>query len=157
MAGARPATAIGGGAVRRSVNKDPSASAGRVGRPATAAPGKKSISTSAAGASDETSVTANENLAGLNDPVAQAMQDRLKAGGLTSTIKDVDAKKQGVQIPKLAKLVLKPGQAALTNFVEENNGGSIKIPSSGKKTTTIKAAKSPSPAKRRVGTAAAVR
>lgn len=59
------------------------------------------------GAADETSVSANENLEGVDDPIAISMQARVKAGGVNTQIKELDAKKQGIKIFKTPKLVIK--------------------------------------------------
>ena len=43
---------------------------------------------------------ARENLTGVDDPIAHSIQSRVKAGGLSATVKEADAKKQGLKIVK---------------------------------------------------------
>jgi len=108
----RPATAASRSAT---VARKPVGGSARPGaRPATAAVGKKTASAAGAAASEETSVSVNENLADANDPIAVAIQDRLKAGGLASTVKEADAKKQGIPMNKLPKHAVKAGQSLIT-------------------------------------------
>ena len=76
-------------------------------------------SKAAAAASDagqETDITLNEDLKDANDPIALSLQDRLKAGGLTTVIKEMDAKKSGIKLPKLSKHTAK-ASAQVQDFV----------------------------------------
>ena len=122
------------------------------GRPATAIGKSKSVaaSSSAAGA-DETSVTANEDLSGANDPIASAMQERLKAGGVSSVVKEIDAKKKGMPMNKHPKHTSKIG--ALLNLVKDDasSAASTKATSTASRSiagSSKKVSASPSPAKR---------
>jgi len=121
-AAARPATAAPK-PVANAIKKTPSnvgSSKVGVSRPQTALPGRKPVAAAAAAVVEETSVTPNENLQGVNDPVAHAMQQRLKAGGLASVVKEVDAKKQGMPMSSAPKHVVKPGSNALLSLVVDN-------------------------------------
>ena len=83
---------------------------------------KIGASAGAAAPTDETTVTANENLTDSNDPIAIAIQERLKAGGVSSTVKEADAKKQGMPMNKFPKHVMKPG-GALVTLVQDGASG----------------------------------
>ena len=83
---------------------------------------KTGASAGAAAPTDETTVTANENLTDSNDPIAIAIQERLKAGGVSSTVKEADAKKQGMPMNKFPKHVMKPG-GALVTLVQDGASG----------------------------------
>ena len=72
--GARPATAVGGPSSRLA---KPST------RPGTAVVKPKQSMGAKKSTADE-SIALNENLAGVDDPIALSMQDRIKAGGLAS-------------------------------------------------------------------------
>ena len=85
-ASTRPTTAASRATKSTGLKPPSSAASSRVGKVGVA---KK---TSTAGA-DESSVNVNESLAGVDDPIALAMQDRIKAGGLSTQIKELDAKK----------------------------------------------------------------
>jgi len=115
---ARPATAAAKPAAdssKKTSNNPVSLKAG-ASRPQTALPGRKP----ATAAVEETSVTTNENLLGVNDPIAHAIQSRLKAGGLASVVKEADAKKQGFTLSSAPKHVVKPGSNALLSLVVDN-------------------------------------
>lgn len=59
----------------------------------------KQIQSKKAGAAkvgDDTSVDLNENLQDVDDPIAVTMQERIKAGGLSTQIKEIDAKKKKI-------------------------------------------------------------
>lgn len=101
---ARPATA----APAQKVKPQIPASRASTLRPATAAaPAKRTIASMAAGPATE--VTVKENLSNVNDPIALAMQARLKVNSLNDAIKEAEAKKLGIPISKLSKHVVKPG------------------------------------------------
>ena len=57
--------------------------------------------------SDGIGVSPNEDLSGADDPIAQSLQDRLKAGGLTSTVKETDLRKLNIKILKVPKHTVK--------------------------------------------------
>ena len=50
--------------------------------------------------SNDEALIAREDLSGVDDPIAQSIQDRVKGGGLSSVIKEADAKKQGITVVK---------------------------------------------------------
>lgn len=139
----RPATAAG--VVKsRSVMKPPSSAASsRIGAGAKASGAKKT---------EESSVSANENLDGVDDPIAQAVQDRIKAGGLNTQIKELDAKKQKITVFSAPKHVVKAGGSALLTFVEGDAAGSNnRTPAKQGSSAKIS---SPSPMKKRPSTTA---
>ena len=143
--GARPSTA----APKASgiAKKGPSASARPSARPATAVK-KTGASAGAAAPSDETTVTVNENLADANDPIAVAIQERLKAGGVSSTVKEADAKKQGMPMNKFPKHAMK--STALVTLVQDgaNSGAAGKDKVAKPAGVKSAAAKGVSPVKR---------
>lgn len=120
---ARPATAVTKPGVKKAVVKP-----GGV-RPATAMVGSKKSASVSAAATEETTVTTNENLADIDDPIALALQSRLKAGGVSSVVKEADAKKNGMPMHKFAKHSTKAA-ALLTLVQEESKAGAPKAGSS---------------------------
>ena len=104
-----PATAAPAPKVKPQI---PAAARASTLRPATAAaPVKKTIASMVAGPATE--VTAKENLSKVNDPIALTMQTRLKLGSLNESVKEAEAKKQGMPMSKHTKHVVKPGSATL--------------------------------------------
>jgi len=128
--------------IHRSTSKTPARPATGIKRPTTAA-------SQSMGAADM--AIAREDLSGVDDPIAQSVQDRVKAGGLTATVKEADAKKQGLQIPKAAAHKVKASNA-LQDFVDPT--GASPDPKSAKSGI---GAGSGSPNKRNVQSAAGVR
>ena len=118
-------------------------------RPATGIKRPTTAASQSMGAADM--AIAREDLSGVDDPIAQSVQDRVKAGGLTATVKEADAKKQGLQIPKAAAHKVKASNA-LQDFVDPT--GASPDPKSAKSGI---GAGSGSPNKRNVQSAAGVR
>ena len=80
----------------KSARSRPTNSVGKgLKRPTTARPAI--VATAPASSKKEMSngeaLVAQEDLSGVDDPIAKAIQDRNKAGGLTAIIKEIDAKK----------------------------------------------------------------
>ena len=138
-ASARPATAAAGTAASRAAKP--------ATRPATAASriAPRKPAAKGAGGGDESSVALNENLAGVDDPIALSMQERVKAGGLSSQITEAVAKKSGIKVFRAPKHVLKAGNALIT-FVEGNDDSSSNLRAPAKQASH---AASPSPIKKR--------
>lgn len=118
-------------------------------RPATGIKRPTTAASQSMGAADI--AIAREDLGGVDDPIAQSIQDRVKAGGLTATVKEADAKKQGLQIPKVAAHKVKASNA-LQDFVDPT--GASPDPKSAKSGI---GAGSGSPNKRNIQSAAGVR
>ena len=107
----------------KSARSRPTTSVGKgLKRPTTARPAI--IATTSASSKKETSnketLTAQEDLSGVNDPIAKSIQDRNKAGGLTAIIKEADAKKQGIIVKKLPLLKLK-GTTITVDFLYQSS------------------------------------
>ena len=118
-AGARPATAAAGSAASRVAAKPSTRPATAASRVAPRQPAKKTNG----GGDESSSVALNENLAGVDDPIALSMQERIKAGGLSSQITEAVAKKDKIKIFRAPKHVLKAGGNALITFVEGDGAG----------------------------------
>ena len=68
------------------------------------------------GVNNKSSTT--DDLAGIDDPIALSMQDRIKAGGLSAFLQELDAKKKGIRFFRAPKHFVKAG-ATLVNLVED--------------------------------------
>ena len=49
---------------------------------------------------DKEALITRENLKGVDDPIAQSIQDRVKGGGLGSVIKEAEIIKYGIVVKK---------------------------------------------------------
>lgn len=89
----------------------------------------------------------NEDLSGADDPIAQSIQDRLKSGGLTNTIKEADAAKQGIKILKVpAHKVKASTNTPLQDFVGGTASSGLRPPTA--KATGAKGGVSPAKSSR---------
>ena len=94
----------------KSARSRPTTSVGKgLKKPTTARPSV--VATTPASSKKEQSnkeaLPPQEDLSGVDDPIAKSIQDRNKAGGLNAMIKEGDAKKQGIIVKKLPLLKIK--------------------------------------------------